>query len=178
MIYTAYYPSPVGKMLLAERDGALIGLWFVGQKYFPDPSGEETAERDTALLVQTKSWLDRYFAGERPSVPELLLAPRGSDFRQRVWRMLCDIPYGETVTYGELARRLSAENGGRPMSAQAVGGAVGHNRISVIIPCHRVVGGNGSLTGYAGGMERKLWLLWHEGADTSGLFIPHSSTAP
>ena len=121
------------------------------------------------ILQQAGRWLDRYFAGERPAVNELPLAPVGSDFRQEVWKILCEIPYGQTTTYGEIAQKLSARLGRERMSARAVGGAVGHNPISIIIPCHRVVGSNGRLTGYAGGLERKIKLLTHEGVDLTRL---------
>lgn len=178
MVYITHYSSPSGQITLADRGGALCGLWFDGQKYFLGSVSEETQERTTPLLLQTESWLDRYFAGERPQISELPLAPAGSEFQKAVWQILCGIPYGETATYGEIAKILAGDTGARDMSAQAVGSAVGHNPISVIIPCHRVVGKSGSLTGYAGGMERKLWLLKHEGADTDRLFIPKNSTAP
>lgn len=128
-------------------------------------------------LSRTKKWLDRYFAGERPSVTELRLAPEGSGFRREVWEMLCEIPYGQVTTYGTIAQRIAARRGGGGSWAQAVGGAVGHNPISIIIPCHRVVGADGSLTGYAGGIERKRWLLSHEGADMEKLHVPVEGTA-
>ncbi len=157
MIYTAYYTSPIGRLLLAEKEEALIGLWIEGQKYFPDLTGQECAERPGSdLLQRTKAWLDRYFAGEKPAAGELPLSPKGSGFRKAVWKALCEIPYGEVASYGEIGRKLSQT------SARAVGGAVGHNPISIIIPCHRVVGANGNLTGYAGGIDRKRWLLEHE----------------
>lgn len=178
MIYMTRYSSPLGELLLAERDGALVGLWLRGQKYFPDLRQEETGQCDSrTVLSEAKLWLDAYFKGGRPEISLLPLAPEGSEFRRRVWKRLCAIPYGETVSYGEIARDLARERGTETFSAQAVGGAVGHNPVSIIIPCHRVVGSNGSLTGYAGGVERKLWLLRHEGADTSGLYVPEKGTA-
>lgn len=159
MVYTAYYSSPIGRLLLAEREEALIGLWIEGQKYFPDLTGQEWTERpESVLLRRTKTWLDRYFSGEKPPAAELPLSPEGSGFRRTVWKALCEIPYGRVVTYGEIARNLSRT------SARAVGGAVGHNPISIVILCHRVIGAGGKLTGYAGGVERKRWLLEHEGA--------------
>ena len=122
-------------------------------------------------------WLDRYFAGENPQISELPLAPSGSDFRQMVWKILCDIPSGQTTTYGEIAKKIAARTGRSTMSAQAVGGAVGHNPISIIIPCHRVVGTNGSLTGYAGGIDKKIALLELEGVDMTKYFVPTKGTA-
>lgn len=161
MIYTAQYASPLGTMLLAEEDGGLIGAWFAGQKYFP--AALAGTMQDTPLLCRTAKWLDRYFAGEKPEIGELPLAPQGSDFRKEVWQILCRIPSGSTMTYAAIAKQLAASRGIAGMSAQAVGGAVGHNPISVIIPCHRVLGTDGSLTGYAGGLDRKRWLLRNEG---------------
>ncbi|HIV03189.1 MAG TPA: methylated-DNA--[protein]-cysteine S-methyltransferase [Candidatus Aphodoplasma excrementigallinarum] len=178
MVYTAHYGSPLGRILLAGREGALVGLWFEGQKYFPGSVRAETAENeDTPVLRQAAQWLDRYFAGERPAIGELNLAPSGSEFRKEIWNMLCEIPYGEVTTYGRLAKEFASRYAGANMSAQAAGGAVGHNPISIIIPCHRVVGANGSLTGYAGGVDKKLALLTHEGADLSGLFVPKTGSA-
>lgn len=172
------YDSPIGGLLLAGRDGALTGLWIEGQKYFPGPLGEEARENpDSAVLRQARRWLDRYFAGEKPAPGELPLAPAGSPFRKEVWGILCEIPYGGTTTYGEIAQKIAARRGLAKLSAQAVGGAVGHNPISIIIPCHRVVGRNGSLTGYAGGLERKIKLLTHEGADMGRLSVPRRGTA-
>ena len=166
MVYTSHYDSPIGALLLAERDGKLVGLWMEGQKYFLGSLREESQERESSpVLRQAGLWLDRYFAGKQPDPDELPLAPAGTPFRQTVWRLLLQIPCGQVMTYGQLAWR-TAEALGRPsMSAQAVGSAAGHNPISIIIPCHRLLGADGSLTGYAGGLERKLWLLRHEGAD-------------
>ncbi len=178
MIYTTHYESPVGRILIAEKNGSLAGLWIEGQKYFLASFQEDMIEKDdTATLIQTKRWLDRYFAGEQPSVKELKLAPAGSDFRKAVWQILCEIPYGQTLTYGEIAQKLAEKKGLQKMSAQAVGGAVAHNPISIIIPCHRVVGTNGSLTGYAGGVEKKQKLLELEGVVMSKLFVPAKGTA-
>lgn len=170
MIHTTHYASPLGDLLLAEQDGALIGLWMEHQKYFPKHFRENECT-DCPVLLQTKQWLSRYFAGEKPSVRELPLAPAGSDFRQSVWDILCEIPYGQVTTYGAIAKQIAARRGLSSMSAQAVGGAVGHNPISIIIPCHRVVGANGSLTGYAGGIGRKLQLLTLEGAEVQSQFL-------
>jgi len=132
---------------------------------------------DMPIFNDTKMWLNKYYAGERPSFKQLPLAPIGSGFRQAVWNILCEIPYGETITYGDIAKIMAKKLGKAKMSAQAVGGAVGHNPISIIIPCHRVVGTNGSLTGYGGGIKIKTKLLEHEGADMSRLFTPTKGTA-
>ena len=171
MIYTRHYFSPLGGILLAADDTGLTGLWFEGAKYFAAGLPRETEERDTPVLRETRRWLDAYFAGAKPDfMPPL--HPEGSAFRRAVWDMLLHIPYGQTVTYGDIARQLAADPGRGRVSAQSVGGAVGHNPISVLIPCHRVVGSGGSLTGYAGGLEKKLALLQLEGADTSRLYVP------
>jgi len=150
------YESPLGRIFLAGEGDFLTGLWFDGQKYFPDLPAERT---ETPILRQTENWLDRYFAGEQPEIDELPLAPKGSEFQQQVWALMRQIPYGQTTCYAELSRRVARLRGLEHMSAQAVGGAVGHNPISVIQPCHRVLGSDGSLTGYAGGLKRKAWLL-------------------
>lgn len=170
MIYTAKYMSPIGEMLLASNGAALTGLWFTGQKYFPNL--ESDAENGNEILISAKSWLDRYFAGKAPSPKELVLAPDGSEFRRQVWELLLEIPYGCVTTYGELAKTLAEKRGVTKMSPQAVGGAVGHNPISIIIPCHRVVGSDGSLTGYAGGLDKKLALLTLENAGVNRFYTP------
>ena len=163
MIYTQKYHSPIGELLIAEKDNALIGLWIEGQKYFLSTLKENMIPNENSyVLKQTYKWLDRYFAGDKPSPSALPLAPTGSEFRQLVWEILCEIPYGETTTYGAIAKQVATLRGVKQMSAQAVGGAVGHNPISLIIPCHRVVGSDGTLTGYAGGIDKKIWLLNHE----------------
>ena len=153
MEYYGYYPSPVGMLLLTCRDDALTGVWMTEKL-----PADRVRKEDHPVLLQTKAWLDEYFRGGNPAetVP---LAPEGTGFQQRVWKLLMDIPYGSTCSYGELARQLGAEK----MSAQAVGGAVGRNPISILIPCHRVVGSKGQLTGYAGGLENKKKLLALEG---------------
>ena len=178
MVYTTHYASPLGDLLLAERDGALAGLWLQGQKYFlGSVQNEPTARDESPVFIQTKQWLDLYFAGEQPAINELTLAPAGRDFRRAVWKILCEIPYGQVITYVDISKKIAAGRGTENMSAQAVGGAVGHNPISIIIPCHRVVGTNGSLTGYAGGLDKKIKLLTLEGADLSRLFVPKKGTA-
>lgn len=152
MTYTYNYSSPLGEILLAANDNGLTGLWFYGAKYFAADLEDERTEKLTPVLRQTLRWLNIYFSGSEPDfMPPLEL--HGSDFRRRVWAELAKIPYGETVTYGEIAKKLGVK------SAQAVGGAVGHNPVSIIVPCHRVLGADGSLTGYAGGMDKKARLL-------------------
>ena len=157
MLFLTHYASPLGPILLAADETGLTGLWFEGQKYFPSFLGVDYQEKETPVLTETARWLDVYFSGKDPGfLPPL--HPQGSPFRQAVWNILLTIPRGQTMTYGEIARRLDVH------SAQAVGGAVGHNPISILIPCHRVVGSDGSLTGYAGGFDRKTRLLQLEGA--------------
>lgn len=162
MLYSAAYSSPLGPIALASDGEALTGLWFAGQKYFP--AAPMVPRDDLSVLHAARRWLDAYFAGARPDVRALPLAPAGSDFRQLVWALLLEIPYGQTTTYGALAKQAAGALGLASMSAQAVGGAVGRNPISIVIPCHRVLGVDGSLTGYAGGLDKKQWLLAHEGA--------------
>ena len=176
MTFTQHYDSPLGKILLAADEEGMTGVWFEAQKYFAAKLPPENEEGTMPVLGDACRWLDVYFSGREPDfTPKLHLI--GSDFRQAVWALLLQIPYGQTVTYGELARQL-AEKQGRPrMSAQAVGGAVGHNKISIIIPCHRVVGTGGSLTGYAGGIDRKVKLLALEHADMTRFFVPKTGTA-
>ena len=157
MIYTWNYDSPLGQLTLAEEDGALVGLWMRNQLYFPQDLEDRRAL--TPTLELTVNWLDRYFAGDRPEIRALPLNPKGSEFRREVWDLLRRIPYGETTTYAAIAARIAKNRGIPRMSAQAVGGAVGRNSISILIPCHRVVGSHGQLTGYAGGLDRKRWLL-------------------
>ena len=176
MIFTRHYDSPLGGILLAADEAGLTGLWFDGEKYFADSLPADHAERETPVLTETKRWLDCYFSGREPDFTPPL-HPIGSAFRQSVWELLLQIPYGRTTTYGEIARLLAEKRGLARMSAQAVGGAVGRNEISIIIPCHRVVGADGSLTGYAGGIGKKVKLLELERADMSRLFVPKKRTA-
>ena len=176
MTYTQHCNSPLGVILLAADETGLTGLWLDGAKYFADNLPEAHTEQETPILLEAKRWLDLYFAGNKPDfMPPL--HPIGSAFRQAVWNILLQIPYGQTMTYGEIARQLAKKRGVSRMSAQAVGGAVGHNKISILIPCHRVVGSDGSLTGYAGGLDKKIKLLELEQADMSRFFIPKKGTA-
>ena len=176
MIYTQHYDSPLGGILLAADDVGLTGLWFDGQKYFARGLSNEHIAQETPILTEAKRWLDIYFTGKAPDFTPPL-HPIGSAFRRSVWEILLQIPYGQTATYGEIARQLAKKQGLERMSAQAVGGAVGHNEISIIIPCHRVVGADGSLTGYAGGIGKKETLLELERADMSRFFVPKKGTA-
>lgn len=178
MYYRTGYDSPVGPLMLASDGTSLTGLWMEGQKYFGSAIREELVQRDDLpVFAMARTWLERYFSKERPDPSELPLAPQGGEFRQAVWELLCQIPYGELTTYGHLAKEMAARLGRASMSAQAVGGAVGHNPISIIIPCHRVVGSDGSLTGYAGGLEKKRYLLSLEGIDVTTLSTPTRGTA-
>ena len=175
MEYITYYNSPVGKITIAGEDESITGLWIEGQKYYAStlPNAEE---KELPVFKIVKQWLDDYFKGKNPSI-NFSITPKGSDFRRDVWNILTEIPYGELTTYGKIAKQLEKKYGGKCVSAQAVGGAVGHNPISIIIPCHRVVGSNGSLTGYAGGLDKKVMLLKLEGAPLEGLFVPKKGTA-
>ena len=176
MTYIQHYDSPLGGILLAADEIGLTGLWFDGQKYFARGLPGERTEQETPVLAEARRWLDIYFTGKEPDFTPPL-HPIGSVFRKAVWEILLQIPYGQTTTYGEIARQLAERQGLARMSAQAVGGAVGHNEIGIIIPCHRVVGTNGSLTGYAGGIAKKEKLLELERADTSRFFVPKKGTA-
>ena len=178
MIYTSTYKSPIGNLLIASKDNKLVGLWVENQKYYLSNFKEEIVETENLeILERTKKWLDRYFNGENPDINELEISPIGSEFRKSVWEILKNIPYGEVVTYNDIAKELAKQKEIKKMSAQAVGGAVGHNPISIIIPCHRVVGANGSLTGYAGGIKNKIYLLEHEKVNMHKLFVPTKGTA-
>lgn len=164
MCFTKTYLSPIGLLTLAAEEDSLIGLWIENQKYFRDTVDEDLMPNDDLpVFRKAEDWLNAYFAGENPCTDTLKLAPRGNAFRQEVWQILREIPYGKVITYGEIASIIAERRGGEKMSARAVGGAVGHNPISIIIPCHRVVGSNGRLTGYSGGIELKEKLLRLEG---------------
>ena len=173
MLYRMNYESPLGPIDVASDGENIVELWLVGQRGYSCEQGEKgNLSEQIPVLAKAGEWLDRYFAGDRPTPQELPLVPVGGDFRQEVWKILCGIPYGELITYGEIARRIAARRGIEKMAAQAVGGAVGHNPISIVIPCHRVVGTGGNLTGYGGGIALKQALLAHEGVDLSGFYIP------
>lgn len=192
--YVKEYRSPIGMFTLASDGEHLTGLWLKGQKYFGatltngeiDKRGEtsvlaelgelEDSANNLPLFRHVEQWLDAYFQGKQPEL-SLPLAPKGSPFRQDVWGILCEIPYGEVITYGDIAKKMAQKLGKDTMSAQAIGGAVGHNPISIIIPCHRVVGANGSLTGYAGGIENKIKLLELEHVNLTPFSIPTKGTA-
>lgn len=178
-IYKSVYKhEELGDITIASDGESIVGLWLPGQKYFAATvDGDMKDGVSLPVLNKAHEWLDRYFSDKEPSPDELPLSPDGSEFRKRVWHKLCDIPYGQTRTYGDIAAEIAREDGKSKMSAQAVGGAVGHNPISIIIPCHRVVGTSGSLTGYAGGVGKKVYLLEHEGALTGNMFVPKKGTA-
>ncbi len=175
MQYTTKYVSPMGEILLSCDDIGLTGLWFDGEKYYANNLNPEHKEMEHPIFEKVKLWLDVYFLGKEPNfTPPIHMI--GSDFRIDVWKILCQISYGKTITYGKIADIIAKKRGLSQMSAQAIGGAVGHNEISIIIPCHRVVGTNGSLTGYAGGIDKKIKLLSLEGINMEKLFIPKRGT--
>lgn len=172
MIKICHYNSLIGDIVLASENSKLIGLWIEKQILGREELFSKAIEDENdEILVKTKKWLDRYFRGEVIDIGDLELAPKGSEFRQMVWKELSLIPYGSLTTYKEIAKKI-ADKTGKRVSCQAVGGAVGHNPISIIIPCHRVVGSNGSLTGYAGGIDIKIKLLKRENVDFSNLYDP------
>lgn len=176
MTAITHYHSPLGTLLLAADDIGLTHLALPNQRYQPTFPDAHPAKPELPPFAATCRWLDDYFAGRQPAVlPPLHL--QGSDFQRAVWQLLLTIPYGETTTYGAIAQEIARQRGLPRMSAQAVGGAVGRNPIGIIIPCHRVVGSNGSLTGYGGGIDKKIALLQHEGVDMSRLFVPKKGTA-
>ena len=170
------YASPLGTIFLAADNGALAGLWLEGQKYFAATLDARHEETMLPIFEQTRRWLDNYFGGNDPG-PTPPLHLQGSPFRLAVWEILRQIPFGKTITYGDIAREIARRQGSKTVPAQAVGGAVGHNPVSIIVPCHRVVGSNGSLTGYAGGLDRKVKLLTLEKAEMGSLFLPKRGTA-
>ncbi|MDR1307038.1 MAG: methylated-DNA--[protein]-cysteine S-methyltransferase [Treponema sp.] len=162
MEYIHKIKSPVGTLTVSSDGKNICGLWIEGQKYFAKTLGKDVSEQNLPVFEDVRKWLDVYFSGKKPGfMPPLM--PKGSPFQKSIWNNLCKIPYGKTTTYGELAKQFELENKDRHMSARAVGGAVGHNPISVLIPCHRVIGKSGSLTGYAGGIAAKTKLLQLEG---------------
>lgn len=169
--YINTYASPLGIIIMGSNGKQLTGLWFEGQKHFDHPSGDRPQHHSFPIFDETRTWLDVYFQGKRPTfTPPILL--NDTPFRRTVWQLLLTIPYGETTTYKDIAMKWARQHGVKSMSSQAVGGAVGRNPISIIIPCHRIIGTNGSLTGYAGGLDRKRWLLQLEQASIDRFFIP------
>lgn len=169
-MYKTYYNSPLGKLLIVSDKEKLIGLWIEGQKYYLGNLEDNILEDSNLdIFVKTKKWLDKYFNKEKVDIKNIPLAPIGSEFRKNVWNILCQIPYGKTTTYGNIAKEVAKTMNKNKMSAQAIGNAVGHNPISIIIPCHRVIGADGSLTGYAGGIDKKIKLLQMEGIDINKL---------
>ena len=166
MDYIYHYHSPLGRITLAgDNDkNVLTGLWFDGQKYFGSTLTGDFTQKKLPVFEQTIQWLNIYFSGKKPDfTPPLLM--KTTNFRKMVWEILLTIPFGQTMTYGQIANKIAKQKEISKMSTQAIGGAVGHNAISLIIPCHRVIGINGSLTGYAGGIDKKIWLLAMEKAD-------------
>lgn len=176
MLYYKKVASPLGEITLRSDGEALTGLWFADDKHYGAKDIAGAALADLDVFMQAEAWLAEYFAGREPKV-SVPLKLQGSEFQMQVWRLLQDIPYGRLVTYGDIAKKIAAQKGVARMSAQAVGGAVGHNPLCIIVPCHRVVGANGSLTGYGGGMWRKVRLLELEKVDMSKLTVPTKGTA-
>lgn len=177
MYYKTTYDSIVGELTLISDGENLTALLFEREKYHEEMGKAAQEKGDLPVFHTVKEWLDRYFAEKKPEITDLPLAPAGSAFQHSVWEILKKIPYGKIVTYGEIAREIAMQQGKEKMSAQAVGGAVGHNPVSIIIPCHRVVGANGSLTGFGGGIDAKKKLLEHEEVNMSKLFVPTKGTA-
>lgn len=171
--YKTTYKSPLGELTIASDTDNITGVWLKGQKYFEESIKDNTVYENNNLkvLIQTKEWLNRYFNKETPEISEIPMAPAGTHFQLDVWNILCKIPYGKTMTYKEIAEILANKYNKKSMSAQAVGGAVGHNPISIIIPCHRVIGSNGKLTGYAGGLNNKIKLLTLENEEYKQLSL-------
>ena len=173
-----FYDSPVGRLAVAGDENSIVGLWFAHQRFYMDIlQGQECEEKETNVIRHAKIWLDAYFSGEKPEISKLPIKFIGSDFRVLVWQMLTEIPYGKVITYGDLAKIIAGERGIKTMSARAIGGAVGRNPISIIVPCHRVIGANRNLTGYSGGVSTKIKLLEFEGVDCSTFYTPTKGTA-
>ena len=158
-MYYCTYESKIGLLYLISDGKSLIGCYLEGQKYFPNNIDNYYLNEELSILVKSKDWLEKYFNGENPSIDEITLNYIGTEFRKTVWEILKDISYGELVTYKHIAEKIAKTKGLETMSAQAVGGAVGHNPLLIFIPCHRVIGVDGSLTGYAAGLENKRFLL-------------------
>lgn len=173
MFYTTSHASPLGTFTLASDGANITGLWLKGQKYYAATMPDNITEKsELPVFTRAREWLEDYFSGKNPAISRLPLDPCGGVFRKAVWDLLCEIPYGHCTTYGELAKKMALRMHKTSMSSQAVGSAVGHNPISIIIPCHRVIGSNGSLTGYAGGIDKKIALLKLEGVNISHLRVP------
>lgn len=178
MEYKSIYKSPVGIIILTSDGICLTGLWFNTSRFLNLREINNNQINDELKIFEiTKLWLDRYFAGEKPNLNEVPIRLVGSDFSMLVWNILKTIPYGKTITYGEIATIIMKQTNIKRMSAQAVGYAVGHNPISIIIPCHRVVGCKGNLTGYGGGLDIKIKLLQHEMVDVSTFYKPKNGNA-
>lgn len=177
MHYTSMYNSPVGEILLAADDIGVVGVWFKDEKYYAYCLDKENKPRETPIIKELKRWLDIYFQGKKPDF-EPPIHMIGTPFQIEVWSILHEIPYGTTTTYNEIAKKIAENRGLARMSAQAVGTAVGKNSINLLIPCHRVVGTNNSLAGYAGGIDKKITFLKLEGGYKEQFFVPEHSTAP
>ena len=173
MLFTTNYISPIGNISILTNQDALLHLAIAGQSFPNDLVKKRSVSvKESSVLKATTDWLDAYFDGKKPSASSLAIAPQGSAFRQNVWELLLQIPYGEVRTYGNIAKEIAAKRGIAKMASQAIGGAVGHNPIPIIIPCHRVIGASGNLTGYSGGIDLKIKLLAHEGVDVTKLSMP------
>ena len=175
MKYITTYESPLGIIIMAGTDRALTALDFAGQLYQPE-FGDDYKRKETPVFKAAKAWLDEYFSGSLPNFTPKIKINNSTKFRKKVSDIMAQIPYGKTITYSDIACKIARETTINKMSSQAVGGAVGFNPISLIIPCHRVVGKNGSLTGYGGGIKNKYYLLKHENNDMSKFFIPKMRT--
>ncbi len=177
MKYYSKYNSPIGELIMVSSGEKLNVLKPKSHRYFEKFCDGEQENNNLEIFIKTKKWLDRYFKGENPKISELEIEVEGTEFRKEVWKILCEVPYGEVTTYGDIAKKIANKKGIKTMSGQAVGGSVGHNPISIIIPCHRVVGTNKSLTGYGGGIQNKVKLLKLEGIDINKYTIPKKGTA-
>lgn len=178
MEYKSLYESPVGTIILTSDGKFLTGLWFTTSRFLDLRKVEIEQVRDELKIFNiSKNWLERYFKGEQPDINEVPIKLIGTEFSKKVWEILKAIPYGKTITYGDIAEKIAKEKGIKRMSAQAVGHAVGYNPISIIIPCHRVIGANGNLTGYGGGIETKIGLLKHERVNIDKLYRPKKGNA-
>lgn len=170
MNYICKYFSPIGTLILESDGENLTGLWINNQKYSPNSLKGYQENADLEVFKNTKKWLDCYFKGEKPDF-DISIKLEGTPFRKAVWKILCEIPHGKVITYGDIAKKIANQNGIKKMSARAIGGAVGHNPISIIVPCHRVIGSSGSLTGYGGGIDAKIKLLELENIKVKNSYI-------